>query len=62
MLAAQWHQQIPLPMMSSRSAGSRYAALANQGLDVLSAFPTMENNPILFTSTPTEAAMESEEL
>ncbi|XP_035255371.1 myopalladin isoform X2 [Anguilla anguilla] len=59
---AQWHQQIPLPMKTSRSAGSRYAALASQGLDVHSAFPTMENNPILFTSTPAEAAMESEEL
>lgn len=59
---AQWHQQIPLPMKTLRSAGSRYAALASQGLDVHSAFPTMENNPILFTSTPAEAAMESEEL
>ncbi|KAJ8359953.1 hypothetical protein SKAU_G00164780 [Synaphobranchus kaupii] len=59
---AQWHQQIPLPMKTSRPAVSRYAALANQGLDVLSAFPNMENNPILFTTTPAEAAMESEEL
>ncbi|KAJ8393242.1 hypothetical protein AAFF_G00063140 [Aldrovandia affinis] len=59
---AQWHQQIPLPMKATRAVGSRYAALASQGLDILSAFPTMDNSPILFASTPAEAALESEEL
>ncbi|KAI1894634.1 hypothetical protein AGOR_G00117780 [Albula goreensis] len=59
---AQWHQQIPLPMKATRSVGSRYAALASQGLDIMSAFPTTDNSPILFASTPAEAALESEEL
>ncbi|XP_066548962.1 myopalladin isoform X2 [Amia ocellicauda] len=59
---AQWHQQIPQPMKKVRPSGSRYAALTGQGLDIMSAFPTMDNSPILFTSTPPEAALESEEL
>nr|XP_015203118.1 PREDICTED: myopalladin isoform X1 [Lepisosteus oculatus] len=59
---AQWHQQIPQPMRKVRPSGSRYAALTGQGLDIMSAFPTVDNSPILFTSTPAEAALESEEL
>ncbi|XP_036403383.1 myopalladin-like isoform X2 [Megalops cyprinoides] len=59
---AQWHQQISLPMRNVRPAGSRYAALTSQGLDIMSAFPSTDSDPILFSSSPTEAVLESEEL
>ncbi|KAL4640928.1 myopalladin isoform X2 [Arapaima gigas] len=59
---AQWHQQIPQPMKKVRPSGSRYAALTIQGLDIMSAFPSTDNSPILFASSPVEAALESEEL
>ncbi|KAM7385903.1 hypothetical protein PAMP_001947 [Pampus punctatissimus] len=59
---AQWHQSIPAPMKKAPRTGSRYAALTGQGLDIKSAFPTSENSPILFSSSPPEAMLESEEL
>uniref|UniRef100_A0A8C7HWS0 Myopalladin n=2 Tax=Oncorhynchus kisutch TaxID=8019 RepID=A0A8C7HWS0_ONCKI len=49
---AQWHQHVPL----------RYATLTGQGLDIKSAFPTTDNSPILFSSSSTEAQLESDEL
>ncbi|XP_039994869.1 myopalladin isoform X2 [Xiphias gladius] len=59
---AQWHQSIPAPMKKAPCTGSRYAALTVQGLDIKSAFPTSETSPILFSSYPPEAMLESEEL
>uniref|UniRef100_A0A8C7YGV6 Ig-like domain-containing protein n=1 Tax=Oryzias sinensis TaxID=183150 RepID=A0A8C7YGV6_9TELE len=59
---AQWHQTVPPPMRKTPRTGSRYAALMGQGLDVKSAFPTSDNSPILFASSPPEATLESEEL
>ncbi|XP_041803214.1 myopalladin isoform X2 [Chelmon rostratus] len=59
---AQWHQSIPAPMKKAPRTGSRYAALTGQGLDIKSAFPTSETSPILFSSSPPEAMLESEEL
>nr|XP_020456994.1 myopalladin [Monopterus albus] len=59
---AQWHQSIPAPMKTTPRTGSRYAALTGQGLDIMSAFPTSETSPILFSSSPPEALLESEEL
>uniref|UniRef100_A0A3P8VMS1 Myopalladin n=1 Tax=Cynoglossus semilaevis TaxID=244447 RepID=A0A3P8VMS1_CYNSE len=59
---AQWHQSIPAPMKTTQRTGSRYAALTVQGLDIKSAFPTSETSPILFSSSPPEAMLESEEL
>ncbi|XP_070771966.1 myopalladin [Enoplosus armatus] len=59
---AQWHQSIPAPMKKAPRTGSRYAALTGQGLDIKSAFPTSETSPILFSSSPPEATLESEEL
>lgn len=59
---AQWHQSVPAPMRKAPRAGSRYAALTGQGLDIKSAFPTSDTSPILFSSSPTEAVLESEEL
>ncbi|XP_078129251.1 myopalladin [Sander vitreus] len=59
---AQWHQSIPAPMKKAPRTGSRYAALTGQGLDIKSAFPTSETNPILFSSSPPEVMLESEEL
>ncbi|CAK6962462.1 myopalladin [Scomber scombrus] len=59
---AQWHQSIPPPMKKAPRTGSRYAALTGQGLDIKSAFPTSENSPILFSSSPPEVTLESEEL
>ncbi|XP_010178818.1 PREDICTED: myopalladin [Mesitornis unicolor] len=56
---AQWHRQIPQPI-KLRPAGSRYANLTGQGLDIFPAFPTTEN-PMLFSS-PTQKVVESEEL
>ncbi|XP_053730689.1 myopalladin [Synchiropus splendidus] len=59
---AQWHQSIPTPMKKVQRPGSRYAALTGQGLDIKSSFPTSDTNPILFSSSPPEATLESEEL
>nr|XP_033469224.1 myopalladin isoform X2 [Epinephelus lanceolatus] len=59
---AQWHQSVPAPMKKTQRMGSRYAALTGQGLDIKSAFPTSETNPILFSSSPPEVMLESEEL
>ncbi|KAM3606622.1 uncharacterized protein V6R79_019837 [Siganus canaliculatus] len=59
---AQWHQSVPAPMRKAPRTGSRYAALTGQGLDIKSAFPTSETSPILFSSSPPEATLESEEL
>ncbi|KAM8859782.1 myopalladin isoform 2-T2 [Spinachia spinachia] len=59
---AQWHQSIPAPMKKAPRTGSRYAALTGQGLDIKSSFTTSEDSPILFSSSPAEAIMESEEL
>ncbi|XP_029377375.1 myopalladin isoform X3 [Echeneis naucrates] len=59
---AQWHQSIPAPMKKAPRPGSRYAALTGQGLDIKSTFPTSETSPILFSSSPPEAMLESEEL
>uniref|UniRef100_A0A8C8AIY4 Myopalladin n=1 Tax=Otus sunia TaxID=257818 RepID=A0A8C8AIY4_9STRI len=56
---AQWHHQIPQPI-KLRPAGSRYANLTGQGLEIFSAFPTTES-PMLFSS-PTQKVVESEEL
>ncbi|XP_045067449.1 myopalladin isoform X6 [Coregonus clupeaformis] len=59
---AQWHKHVPLPMKKALRQGSRYAVLTGQGLDIKSAFPTMDNSPVLFSSSPVEAQLESEEL
>ncbi|XP_028279114.1 myopalladin isoform X2 [Parambassis ranga] len=59
---AQWHQSVPAPMKKAPRTGSRYAALAGQGLDIKSTFPTSDTSPILFSSSPPEAVLESEEL
>ncbi|XP_071337508.1 myopalladin isoform X2 [Trachinotus anak] len=59
---AQWHQSVPAPMKKTPRTGSRYAALTGQGLDIKSAFPTSETSPILFSSSPPEVMLESEEL
>uniref|UniRef100_A0A3P8UD98 Myopalladin n=1 Tax=Amphiprion percula TaxID=161767 RepID=A0A3P8UD98_AMPPE len=59
---AQWHQSIPAPMKKAPRTGSRYAALTGQGLDIKSVFPTSDTSPILFSSSPPEATLESEEL
>ncbi|KAF3708456.1 Myopalladin [Channa argus] len=57
---AQWHQNIPAAM--KKASGSRYAALTGQGLDIKAVFPTSDTSPILFSSSPPEAMLESEEL
>ncbi|XP_049592461.1 myopalladin isoform X2 [Syngnathus scovelli] len=59
---AQWHQSVPAPMKKTPRGVSRYAALTGQGLDIKSTFPTSETSPFLFSSSPAEAALESEEL
>ncbi|XP_077350847.1 myopalladin [Festucalex cinctus] len=59
---AQWHQSVPAPMKKTPRAGSRYAALTDQGLDIKSTFATSETSPFLFASSPPEATLESEEL
>ncbi|XP_073338527.1 myopalladin [Pagrus major] len=59
---AQWHQSVPASMKKAPRTGSRYAALTGQGLDIKSAFPTSETSPILFSSSPPEVMLESEEL
>ncbi|KAM9810024.1 myopalladin isoform X2 [Syngnathus typhle] len=59
---AQWHQSVPAPMKKTPRGVSRYAALTGQGLDIKSTFPTSETSPFLFSSSPAEATLESEEL
>uniref|UniRef100_UPI0037E88687 myopalladin isoform X1 n=1 Tax=Semicossyphus pulcher TaxID=241346 RepID=UPI0037E88687 len=59
---AQWHQSIAAPIKKSPRTGSRYATLKGQGLNIKSALPTSETSPILFSSSPPEATLESEEL
>uniref|UniRef100_A0A3Q3FBX0 Myopalladin n=1 Tax=Labrus bergylta TaxID=56723 RepID=A0A3Q3FBX0_9LABR len=59
---AQWHQSIPAPIKKSPRTGSRYAALTGLGIDIKSAFSTSETSPVLFSSSPPEANLESEEL
>ncbi|XP_037127107.1 myopalladin isoform X2 [Syngnathus acus] len=59
---AQWHQSVPAPMKTTPRGVSRYAALTGQGLDIKSTFPTSETSPFLFSSSPAEATLESEEL
>ncbi|XP_041644955.1 myopalladin isoform X2 [Cheilinus undulatus] len=59
---AQWHQSIPVPQRKSALTGSRYAALTALGIDIKSACPTPESGPIVFSSSPPEAKVESEEL
>ncbi|XP_039180605.1 myopalladin isoform X2 [Crotalus tigris] len=56
---AQWHQQISQPI-KFRSSSTRYANLTGQGLDIFSAFSTVEN-PARFSS-PAQPVVESEEL
>ncbi|XP_062989129.1 myopalladin isoform X2 [Elgaria multicarinata webbii] len=56
---AQWHQQIPQPI-KIRPGGTRYANLTGQGLDIFSAFSTVEN-PVRFSSS-SQPVVESEEL
>ncbi|XP_029140099.1 myopalladin [Protobothrops mucrosquamatus] len=56
---AQWHQQISQPI-KFRSSSTRYANLTGQGLDIFSAFSTLEN-PARFLS-PSQPVVESEEL
>uniref|UniRef100_H3BDD1 Myopalladin n=1 Tax=Latimeria chalumnae TaxID=7897 RepID=H3BDD1_LATCH len=57
---AQWHQQIPQPLKKVRPTSSRYAALTGQGLDIMSAFPSVDN-PMVH-SPPPQDVVESEEL
>ncbi|XP_035461316.2 myopalladin isoform X3 [Scophthalmus maximus] len=59
---AQWHQSVPAPMKKAPRTGSRYAALTGQGLDIRSSFPTLDTSPFLFSSSPPEVTLESEEL
>lgn len=49
-------------MKKTPRTGSRYAALTGQGLDIKAVFPTSETSPILFSSSPPEVMLESEEL
>ncbi|KAF7247419.1 Myopalladin [Varanus komodoensis] len=52
---AQWHQQIPQPI-KIRPGGTRYTSLPGQGLDIFSAFSTVEN-PARFSS-PSQRVVE----
>ncbi|XP_007938883.1 myopalladin [Orycteropus afer afer] len=56
---AQWHQQIP-PPMSIRPSGSRYGSLTSKGLDIFSAFSSMENTMVYSSSS--RSVVESDEL
>ncbi|XP_043843867.1 myopalladin [Dromiciops gliroides] len=56
---AQWHQQIPQPM-SVRPSGSRYGSLTSKGLDIFSAFSSMESTMVFSCSS--QSMVESEEL
>ncbi|KAM9197933.1 myopalladin [Dugong dugon] len=56
---AQWHQQIP-PPMSIRTSGSRYGSLTSKGLDIFSAFSSMEST--MLYSCSSRSVVESDEL
>ncbi|XP_048194838.1 myopalladin [Perognathus longimembris pacificus] len=56
---AQWHQQIP-PPMSIRPSGSRYGSLTSKGLDIFSAFSSMESTVVYSCSS--RSVVESDEL
>ncbi|KAM7318951.1 hypothetical protein ACRRTK_022063 [Alexandromys fortis] len=56
---AQWHQQIP-PPMSIRPSGSRYGSLSSKGLDIFSAFSSMESTMVY--SCTSRSVVESDEL
>ncbi|XP_042552408.1 myopalladin [Dipodomys spectabilis] len=56
---AQWHQQIP-PPMSVRPSGSRYGSLTSKGLDIFSAFSSMESTVVYSCSS--RSVVESDEL
>ncbi|XP_043452399.1 myopalladin [Prionailurus bengalensis] len=56
---AQWHQQIPTPM-SVRPSGSRYGSLTSKGLDIFSAFSSMESTMVYSCSS--RSVVESDEL
>ncbi|XP_021115123.1 myopalladin isoform X2 [Heterocephalus glaber] len=55
---AQWHQQIP-PPMSIRPSGSRYGSLTSKGLDIFSAFSSVESTMVYSCSS---SIVESDEL
>ncbi|XP_023571938.1 myopalladin [Octodon degus] len=55
---AQWHQQIP-PPMSIRPSGSRYGSLTSKGLDIFSAFSSVESTRVYSCSS---SVVESDEL
>ncbi|XP_013370337.1 PREDICTED: myopalladin [Chinchilla lanigera] len=55
---AQWHQQIP-PPMSVRPSGSRYGSLTGKGLDIFSAFSSVESTVLYSCSS---SVVESDEL
>ncbi|XP_003783665.1 myopalladin isoform X1 [Otolemur garnettii] len=56
---AQWHQQIPTPI-SVRPSGSRYGSLTSKGLDIFSAFSSMEST--MMYSCSSRSVVESDEL
>ncbi|CAK6436348.1 unnamed protein product [Pipistrellus nathusii] len=56
---AQWHHQIP-PPMSIRPSGSRYGSLTSKGLDIFSAFSSMESTMVYSCSS--QSVVESDEL
>ncbi|XP_074195610.1 myopalladin isoform X2 [Rhinolophus sinicus] len=56
---AQWHQQIP-PPMSVRPSGSRYGSLTSKGLDIFSAFSSVESTMVYSCSS--RSVVESDEL
>nr|XP_044993728.1 myopalladin [Jaculus jaculus] len=56
---AQWHQQIPAPM-SIRPSGSRYGSLTSKGLDIFSAFSSVESTMVYSSSS--RSVVESDEL
>ncbi|KAM5237084.1 myopalladin [Ctenodactylus gundi] len=56
---SQWHQQIP-PPVSIRPSGSRYGSLTSKGLDIFSAFSSMESTVVYSCSS--RSVVESDEL
>ena len=56
---AQWHHQIP-PPMTVRPSGSRYGSLTSKGLDIFSAFSSMESTMVYSCSS--QSVVESDEL
>uniref|UniRef100_A0A8C4FHS3 Myopalladin n=1 Tax=Catagonus wagneri TaxID=51154 RepID=A0A8C4FHS3_9CETA len=56
---AQWHHQIP-PPMSVRPSGSRYGSLTSKGLDIFSAFSSVESTMVYSCSS--RSVVESDEL